>query len=88
MAGFHIGDQVMRKRRGRLQGKEVVDIETCISRIKACVAAAKRLRSDIVIIARTDALRSCSYDDCLARLRDKGADIGILEGFSSKAQAR
>ncbi len=91
VAGFHIEDQVMQKRCGHLQGKEVVDIETYISRIKACVAAAKRLRSDIVIIARTDALQSRGYDDCIARLRrarDEGADMGILEGFSSKAQAR
>lgn len=91
VAGFHIEDQVMQKRCGHLQGKEVVDIDTYISRIKACVAAAKRLRSDIVIIARTDALQSRGYEDCIARLRqarDEGADMGILEGFSSKAQAR
>jgi methylisocitrate lyase len=91
VAGFHIEDQVMQKRCGHLAGKEVVDIDTYISRIKACVAAAKRLRSDIVIIARTDALQSRGYEDCIARLRrarDEGADMGILEGFSSKAQAR
>jgi methylisocitrate lyase len=91
VAGFHIEDQVMQKRCGHLAGKEVVDIDTYISRIKACVQASKRLRSDIVIIARTDALQSRGYDDCIARLRrarDEGADMGILEGFSSKAQAR
>jgi methylisocitrate lyase len=91
VAGFHIEDQVMQKRCGHLQGKEVVDIDTYISRIRACVAAARRLRSDIVIIARTDALQSRGYDECITRLRrarDEGADMGILEGFSSKAQAR
>jgi methylisocitrate lyase len=91
VAGFHIEDPVMQKRCGHLAGKEVVDIDTYISRIKACVQAAKRLRSDIVIIARTDALQSRGYDECIARLRrarDEGADMGILEGFSSKAQAR
>jgi methylisocitrate lyase len=91
VAGFHIEDQVMQKRCGHLQGKEVVDTDTYISRIRACVAAAKRLRSDIVIIARTDALQSRGYDECITRLRrarDEGADMGILEGFSSKAQAR
>ena len=91
VAGFHIEDQVMQKRCGHLAGKEVVDIDTYISRIKACVAAAKRLRSDIVVIARTDALQSRGYDDCITRLRrarDEGADMGILEGFATKAQAR
>jgi methylisocitrate lyase len=91
VAGFHIEDQVMQKRCGHLQGKEVVGIDTYIQRIKACKAAAKRLRSDIVIIARTDALQSRGYDECIERLRrarDEGADMGILEGISSKEQAR
>ncbi|MCJ1279020.1 hypothetical protein MMC21_006841 [Puttea exsequens] len=91
VAGFHIEDQILQKRCGHLQGKEVVDIESYITRIKACVVARQHLHSDIVIIARTDALQSKGYDDCIARLRkarDEGADMGILEGFQSKAQAR
>lgn len=90
VAGFHIEDQIMQKRCGHLNGKEVVDIDTYVQRIKACVVSAARLRSDIVIIARTDALQSRGYDDCITRLRcarDAGADMGILEGVSSKAQA-
>jgi methylisocitrate lyase len=91
IAGFHIEDQILQKRCGHLKGKEVVDIETYLSRIKACAAAKKRLRSDIVLIARTDALQSKGYNDCIERLRcarDEGADMGILEGFTSKEQAR
>ena len=91
VAGFHIEDQVLQKRCGHLQGKEVVDIEIFIQRIKACKAAAKRLRSDIVIIARTDALQQRGYSECIERLRrarDEGADMGILEGVNTKEQAR
>ena len=91
VAGFHIEDQVMQKRCGHLQGKEVVDIDTYIQRIKACKVAAAQLRSDIVIIARTDALQSHGYAECVKRLsraRDAGADMGILEGFATKEQAR
>ena len=90
VAGFHIEDQIMQKRCGHLQGKEVVDTETYIQRIKACKVSATRLRSDIVIIARTDALQSRGYEECISRLRlarDAGADMGILEGMSSKSQA-
>lgn len=90
VAGFHIEDQIMQKRCGHLSGKQVVDIDTYIQRIKACKIAVKTLKSDIVIIARTDALQSRGYAECIERLRrarDAGADMGILEGFSSKEQA-
>lgn len=91
VAGFHIEDQVAQKRCGHLAGKEVVGIEEYASRIKACVYMRKQLRSDIVIIARTDALQSRGYDDAMERLRiarNLGADMGILEGVQSKGQAR
>lgn len=61
-----------------------------ISRIRAAHAARVRLRSDFVLIARTDALQALGYDECIARLREArevGADVGLLEGFSSKEQA-
>lgn len=90
VAGFHIEDQILQKRCGHLQGKEVVDVETYIQRIKACIFAAKQLHSDIVIIARTDALQSRGYEDCIERLRrarQAGADMGILEGCNTKEQA-
>lgn len=91
VAGFHIEDQVLQKRCGHLQSKEVVDVETYIQRIKACKAAAKRLRSDIVIIARTDALQQRGYSECIERqrrARGEGADMGILEGMNTKEEAR
>lgn len=50
-----------------------------------------RLHSDIVLIARTDALQQYGYEECIRRLkaaRDIGADVGLLEGFTSKEQAR
>lgn len=90
VAGFHIEDQILQKRCGHLQGKEVVDVEIYIQRIKACIFAAKQLHSDIVIIARTDALQSRGYEDCIERLRrarEAGADVGILEGCNTKMQA-
>lgn len=91
VAGFHIEDQVQTKRCGHLQGKKVVDMETFLSRIRAAKAAKDRAQSDIVLIARTDANQQHGYDESVKRLkaaREIGADVGLLEGFKSKEEAR
>ena len=65
--------------------------EVYLSRIRAAKAAKDKARSDIVLIARTDANQQHGYDECLTRLRaaqDLGADVGLLEGFKSKDEAR
>ncbi|KAI1856545.1 hypothetical protein JX265_011504 [Neoarthrinium moseri] len=90
VAGAHLEDQVLMKRCGHLSGKKVVPKEEYISRIRAAHAARVRLQSDFVLIARTDALQSLGYDECISRLRaarEEGADVGLLEGFTSKEQA-
>jgi 2-methylisocitrate lyase-like PEP mutase family enzyme len=91
IAGLHIEDQVQTKRCGHLAGKELVDTETYESRIRAAVQTRKRVNSDIVIIARTDALQSYGYDEAITRLRvahAAGADVAFLEGITSRDQAR
>lgn len=90
VAGFHIEDQVQNKRCGHLAGKKVVSLEEFMTRIRAAKLAKDRLQSDIVLIARTDALQQHGYEECVRRLkaaRDIGADVGLLEGFTSKDQA-
>lgn len=90
VAGAHLEDQVLTKRCGHLSGKKVVPREEYLSRIRAAHAARTRMQSDFVLIARTDALQTLGYDECIARLRaarEEGADVGLLEGFSSKEQA-
>ncbi|KAJ5902909.1 hypothetical protein N7495_003437 [Penicillium taxi] len=91
VAGFHIEDQVQNKRCGHLAGKKVVSLDEYMTRIRAAKQTKDRLQSQIVLIARTDALQQHGYDDCIRRLkaaRDIGADVGLLEGFTSKEQAR
>ena len=91
VAGFHIEDQVMTKRCGHLSGKKVVTLDVYLSRIRAAKAAKDNARSDIVLIARTDANQQLGYEECIVRLRAAralGADVGLLEGFKSKEQAR
>lgn len=90
VAGAHLEDQVLMKRCGHLGGKKVVPRADYLQRIRAAHQARLRLQSDFVLIARTDALQSMGYDECIARLRaarDIGADVGLLEGFKSKEQA-
>ncbi|KAF2725666.1 oxaloacetate acetylhydrose [Polychaeton citri CBS 116435] len=90
VAGFHLEDQLLTKRCGHLKGKEVVSREDYYARIRAAQAARVHMGSDIVLIARTDALQSRGYDECVARLkvaRELGADVGLLEGFTSREQA-
>ncbi|GAM40731.1 carboxyphosphonoenolpyruvate phosphonomutase [Talaromyces pinophilus] len=91
VAGFHIEDQVLSKRCGHLAGKKVVSKEEYLMRLRAAKYTIDRLQSDIVLIARTDALQQHGYEECIDRLkaaRDLGADVGLLEGFTSKEQAR
>ncbi|KAJ5986195.1 Carboxyvinyl-carboxyphosphonate phosphorylmutase [Penicillium sp. IBT 35674x] len=90
VAAFHIEDQVQTKRCGHLSGKLLVDTETYATRIRAAVQARQRVGSDIVVIARTDALLGQGYEESLVRLRaarDAGADMGFLEGVSSREMA-
>ncbi|KAF4910478.1 2,3-dimethylmalate lyase [Colletotrichum viniferum] len=91
VAGLHIEDQVQTKRCGHLGGKAVVDIETFRQRIAAAAYEKKRLSSDIVIIARTDALQTHGFDEAVHRLKiaaSAGADVGFLEGVTTAEEAR
>ncbi|KAL3304330.1 methylisocitrate lyase [Colletotrichum asianum] len=91
VAGLHIEDQVQTKRCGHLTGKEVVDVEVFAARIKAAKLAREKIGSDIVVIARTDALQTHGFDEALNRLRTAiaaGADVAFLEGVRTEEQAR
>ena len=87
IAGFHIEDQIQNKRCGHLKGKQLVPLDTFISRITACVNTRSSIPGcDIVIIARTDAEQVYGMDDAIARLKaavKAGADVAFLEGFQT-----
>ncbi|KAI0858886.1 carboxyvinyl-carboxyphosphonate phosphorylmutase [Xylaria cubensis] len=89
VAAFHLEDQVTTKRCGHLLGKELVDTGTYVARIRAAAEARRRMESDIVIIARTDALQSLGYEEAVNRLKAAvaaGADVVFLEGMRTKEQ--
>lgn len=91
IAALHIEDQATTKRCGHLTNKELVDTPTYLARIRAAVAARTHSGSDIVLIARTDALQSLGYDEAISRLRQAvsaGADVVFLEGMTTHEQMR
>ncbi|KAL2134264.1 hypothetical protein VTI74DRAFT_631 [Chaetomium olivicolor] len=91
VAALHIEDQVQTKRCGHLMGKELVDRATFVARIRAADAARRRLESDIVLIARTDALQSLGFEEAVARLKAAvaaGADVAFLEGMRTEEEMR
>jgi methylisocitrate lyase len=86
VAGLHIEDQVNPKRCGHLDGKDVVDRDTAVKRIKAAVAA--RRDPAFVIAARTDAAAVNGLDDAIDRARayaDAGADLIFPEAMTGEA---
>jgi len=84
LAGLHIEDQVNPKRCGHLDGKEVVDQDTALKRIRAAVAG--RRDPDFLIMARTD-IRGVeglsAAVDRAKKLVDAGADAIFPEAMAS-----
>ena len=80
IAAIHIEDQVMPKRCGHLEGKEIVPLAEYVAKIRA--AAAARMDPDFVIIARTDANAVTGFEDAIARANAalaNGADVAFVE---------
>ncbi|CAG8007586.1 unnamed protein product [Penicillium salamii] len=91
VAALHIEDQIQTKRCGHLGGKEVVPLDVFVSRFRAAAAARRKIGSDIVLIARTDALQIHGFVDAVKRLKaaiEAGADVAFLEGVATKEEAR
>ncbi|HEY4225395.1 MAG TPA: methylisocitrate lyase [Pseudolysinimonas sp.] len=84
LAGLHIEDQVNPKRCGHLDGKEVVDENTALKRIRA--AAAGRRDPNFLIMARTDIRGVEGLDAAIDRAKklvDAGADAIFPEAMAS-----
>jgi 2-methylisocitrate lyase-like PEP mutase family enzyme len=80
VAGLHLEDQVMPKRCGHMEGKQVVERKDYLANIRAAVRA--RSNPDFLIIARTDARAVLGMDEALARASEAlalGADMAFVE---------
>ena len=87
LAGTHIEDQVNPKRCGHLDGKNVVDEDTAIKRIRA--AADARRDENFLIMARTDIRAIEGLDAAVDRAKalvDAGADAIFPEAMRSLAE--
>ncbi|BFH72291.1 methylisocitrate lyase [Sulfurisphaera javensis] len=82
---IQIEDQVLPKKCGHLEGKEVVTPKDMVVKIKAALKA----RKDMLIIARTDARAINGLQDAIERAKmylEAGADIIFPEALESKEE--
>ena len=83
-AAILLEDQVIPKRCGHMEGKEVIPKDEMVSKIKAAIKAKKD--PDFMIIGRTDARGVNGFDDALDRAiayEKAGADIIFVEAPQS-----
>jgi 2-methylisocitrate lyase-like PEP mutase family enzyme len=84
---IQIEDQVLPKRCGHFEGKEVIPAAEMVAKIKAAVDA--RTDPDLLIVARTDAIAVEGFAaamDRAAAFREAGADIGFVEAPTDNEQ--
>jgi len=88
-AGLFIEDQVFPKRCGHMEGKDVIESEQMLAKIKAAVDA--RNDPDFIIMARTDALAVRGPQEAIergTRYREAGADLIFVEAPRSIEEMR
>ena len=88
VAGLHLEDQVLPKRCGHLEGKQVIAPAAMVAKVRAAVEA--RTDPDLVIIARTDARAMEGIDRAIARGRayaEAGADMLFIEALQYEDEA-
>lgn len=89
VSAIHIEDQVWPKRCGHMLGKEVIDENEMVNKLKVAVEARKN--PDFLIIARTDAIATHGFDHAIERANlfaEAGADIIFVEAPKTKNQMR
>lgn len=87
VSAIHLEDQILPKKCGHLEGKELVSAEAFAQKIRAACSA--REDRDFMIIARTDARGVTSMTDAIDRAKrylDAGADAIFPEAMQSKEE--
>jgi 2-methylisocitrate lyase-like PEP mutase family enzyme len=87
VAAVQIEDQVIPKKCGHFSGKQVIPFDEAVLKIKAAVEA--RGDSNLVIIARTDAIAVDGFDEAMRRAKayyEAGADAPFVEAPRSREQ--
>jgi carboxyvinyl-carboxyphosphonate phosphorylmutase len=89
VAALHIEDQVWPKKCGHMEGKQIIEMEEMVQKVRAAVDA--RRDADFVIIARTDANAVTGLEDAIKRAkayREAGADVIFIEAPRSMEELR
>jgi 2-methylisocitrate lyase-like PEP mutase family enzyme len=89
LACMMIEDQCWPKRCGHTAGKQIVERDEALRRIRACVQARQEYEVDILILARTDANATDGFEEALWRAEafaDAGADLTFLEAPETTEQ--
>jgi len=84
---IQIEDQVFPKRCGHFDGKEVIPSAEMVAKVKAAVDA--RTDSDLIIVARTDAIATDGFSAVMERAhayREAGADMTFIEAPKTAEQ--
>ncbi|MFN8535246.1 MAG: oxaloacetate decarboxylase [Dehalococcoidia bacterium] len=79
-AGIQLEDQVSPKRCGHFAGKDVIDADEMVQKVRAACDA--RQDPDTIIVARTDAIAVLGVEEAIRRARlyhDAGADVIFVE---------
>tara|TARA_R110000868_G_scaffold4491_2_gene28176 strand:+ start:1954 stop:2865 length:912 start_codon:yes stop_codon:yes gene_type:complete len=87
LAGCHIEDQVMPKRCGHLDGKEIVETSVMVQRVRA--ASDAKMDRNFCLIARSDARAIEGLDKSIDRMKayvDAGADMIFPEALQSEKE--
>lgn len=82
VAAIHIEDQILPKKCGHMEDKQVVDASVMVGKIRAAVAS--RQDDDFMVIARTDARAPHGMDEALRRATayaEAGADMLFVEAL-------
>ena len=85
-AAIHIEDQVLPKRCGQLEGKELVDVDEMVKKL---ISAKEASEKELLIIARTDARTVEGLDAALERAAmysRAGADMIFPEALESREE--
>ncbi len=86
---IQLEDQIAPKRCGHFSGKDVIDLDEAVSKIKAAVDA--RRDPDLLIMARTDAAATQGFEAAVERAQrfaEAGADILFVEAVTSADEIR
>jgi carboxyvinyl-carboxyphosphonate phosphorylmutase len=87
VAAIHIEDQIMPKKCGHMENKQVIAAAEMAEKIRAAVEA--RRSAEFLIIARTDVRAVEGLDEALRRARlyrEAGADVLFVEGPESEEE--